>query len=175
MKKRNGFTLVELLAVIVVLAIIMIIAIPAVLDIMNKARKQTFAEAINKYVTAVQTQYISDSNMGSIPGAGLYVYNIKSDLGLTSTGSYEGYVVVDARNVDKVEYVLFMRDNNYMITNYPIIASKMPDKDSAAIVAYNTETWSSYASSEVKACSVVAGQGSSAQCLNKDGYVVVTG
>ena len=36
MKKRNGFTLVELLAVIVVLAIIMIIAIPAVLDLENK-------------------------------------------------------------------------------------------------------------------------------------------
>ena len=45
MKKTNkGFTLVELLAVIVILAIIMIIAIPAVLETMQSARKKTFKE-----------------------------------------------------------------------------------------------------------------------------------
>ena len=46
MKKRNnkGFTLVELLAVIVILAIIMIIAIPSVLATMSTARKKTFEE-----------------------------------------------------------------------------------------------------------------------------------
>ena len=60
MKKRNGFTLVELLAVIVVLAIIMIIAIPAVLDVMNNARKSSFALYIEKVVRDVQTQYVSD-------------------------------------------------------------------------------------------------------------------
>lgn len=36
---KKGFTLVELLAVIVVLAIIMIIAIPAVVESMNNAKK----------------------------------------------------------------------------------------------------------------------------------------
>ena len=35
---KKGFTLVELLAVIVVLAIIMVIAIPAVVDSMIKAK-----------------------------------------------------------------------------------------------------------------------------------------
>ena len=38
MKNKKGFTLVELLAVIVILAIIMIIAIPAVLQTMESAR-----------------------------------------------------------------------------------------------------------------------------------------
>ncbi|UKI28884.1 MAG: type II secretion system GspH family protein [Clostridium sp.] len=37
---KKGFTLVELLAVIVVLAIIMIIAIPAVVESMNNAKKR---------------------------------------------------------------------------------------------------------------------------------------
>jgi len=40
--KINGFTLVELLAVIVILAIIMIIAIPSVLNVTEQAKQKSF-------------------------------------------------------------------------------------------------------------------------------------
>ena len=43
MKKRTGFTLVELLAVIVILAIVLIIAVPGVLSIINKTKEDAFA------------------------------------------------------------------------------------------------------------------------------------
>ena len=39
MKKKNAFTLIELLAVIVVLAIIALIATPAVLNIIEDSKK----------------------------------------------------------------------------------------------------------------------------------------
>jgi prepilin-type N-terminal cleavage/methylation domain-containing protein len=173
MKRRNGFTLVELLAVIVVLAIIMIIAIPAVLDIMNNARKKTFAMSIDKYVTAVQQQYISDSNFGTIPGAGLYAYNIKDNLGLTSTGDNEGYVIVNAYNVDNVKYFVFLHDNNYMITNYDVTTYKMPDKDNSNIIPYNSGAWNTDAANEYYACRAVdPSVGSSSQCLDPHGYVI---
>ena len=120
MKKRNGFTLVELLAVIVVLAIIMIIAIPSVLNVMNSARKSSFAIYVKKVVNAVQTQYAYDSNLGDLAGAGLYVYNIATDLNLTSTGSYKGYIVVDARDVDAPHYIVYMYDNNYEIFGWDV-------------------------------------------------------
>lgn len=57
MKKLNkkGFTLVELLAVIVILAVIMVITIPTVLSSMNKATDSAFESA----VAAVQ-KYIDD-------------------------------------------------------------------------------------------------------------------
>ena len=42
MKKKNGFTLVELLAVVVVLAIILAIAIPRVLKMIETSRKKAF-------------------------------------------------------------------------------------------------------------------------------------
>ena len=44
MKKLNkkGFTLVELLAVIVVLAIIMVLTLPTIMNSMNSARQSTF-------------------------------------------------------------------------------------------------------------------------------------
>jgi prepilin-type N-terminal cleavage/methylation domain-containing protein len=165
MKKKNGFTLVELLAVIVVLAIIMIIAIPAVLDIMTNARKQAFTEAIDKYVTAVQTQYMADSGMGQIPGAGYYVYNIQTDLGLSTTGNYQGFVLVDATNADNIEYYAYLRDNQYMILKWPIMGSKMPNKENVS--NYSATTWTR-GSSATKVCQDVSG--SPNNCMNRNGY-----
>lgn len=39
---KKGFTLVELLAVIVVLALIMVFAVPSILTTMNSAKKKSF-------------------------------------------------------------------------------------------------------------------------------------
>ena len=57
LKNRKGFTLVELLAVIVVLAIIILIALPAVLNSMEKARRNSFAIEANEFVKAAETAY----------------------------------------------------------------------------------------------------------------------
>ena len=165
MKKRNGFTLIELLAVIIVLAIIMIIAIPTVLDVMNNARKQSFVIAIDKYVTAVQQQYMADANFDVIPAAGIYVYNIKTDLGLTSTGNNQGYVVVDARDKDDVKYIIYIHDNNYMIKKYNVSTEKLPNKNSSAIEAYSNFG----ISNEYEACQNYA---PGAACMNKAGQIL---
>ena len=53
MKNNNGFTLVELLAVIVILAVIMVITIPTVLGNMSKAKQKSFNivnETMKKYL-----------------------------------------------------------------------------------------------------------------------------
>ena len=42
MKKRNAFTLIELLAVIVILAVILVIAIPRILDVIDVSKKDSF-------------------------------------------------------------------------------------------------------------------------------------
>ncbi len=93
-KKRiiNGFTLVELLAVIVILAIIMIIAIPAVLDTMQAARRKTFVEFIQKVYTTGERKYIEDSSFGNISNynPAYYVYSIQDDLGMPTTGENKG-------------------------------------------------------------------------------------
>ncbi len=172
MKKKNGFTLVELLAVIVVLAIIMIIAIPTVLDVMNNARKSSFVLYAEKVINAVQTQYLYDAGLGSIAGAGYYVYDITSDLELTSTGDYRGYVVVNAIDVDNVEYILFLYDNNYMITNHNVTQNGMPTTDNGSIAAYDASFISSQAASSAVACQAAAG--SQATCYNRNGYIIVS-
>lgn len=173
MKKKNGFTLVELLAVIVVLAIIMIIAIPSVLDVMNSARKSSFVIYAEKVIKDSKTQYVYDAGIGSIAGAGYYVYNIADDLGYDSTGAYEGYVVVDATNVDNPEYILFLFDNNYMITNYNVSRNKMPTVDNGSVFSLDKSVTSSLAGSAALACETVAGAGGT--CYNRHGYVIVKG
>ena len=112
MKKNKGFTLVELLAVIVILAIIMIIAIPAVLETMTSARRKSFSEYAMKVSTGAEKQYLEDQ-LTSNPGA-CVLYDIKKDLGFSSTGNYEGYVIVKMTNNDPKIYVT-LKDNDYMI------------------------------------------------------------
>lgn len=170
MKKKNGFTLVELLAVIVVLAIIMIIAIPSVLEVMNTARKKSFAMYVNKVVGGVQTQYVYDANSGAIQGAGFYVYNIKNDLNLTSTGSYQGYVTVNATDVDNPQYIVELYDNNYMLHAYNVTKMGMPEADNQYIFPLNRENVSD---NDYKACQAAAGNPTPAvSCYTREGYLI---
>ena len=52
--KRIGFTLVELLAVIVILAIISLIATPIVLNIINDARQSSTLRSAEFYLDALE-------------------------------------------------------------------------------------------------------------------------
>ena len=59
---KKGFTLVELLAVIVILAIISIIAIPIVIDMINNSKEKSNKEGLNLYIDTVSKR-IANSNL----------------------------------------------------------------------------------------------------------------
>lgn len=62
MKKNNkGFTLVELLAVIVIMGILMMAAIPAITRAIENSRKDTFVDIAKSYVNSVRTLWTSDN------------------------------------------------------------------------------------------------------------------
>ena len=60
MKEKKGFTLVELLAVIVILAILILLALPNVIKIMNTAKKNAAIDAVNGYIRTVKTQMVAN-------------------------------------------------------------------------------------------------------------------
>lgn len=60
MKNNKGFTLVELLAVIVILAIILAISIPAITKIVDSSKKAAFAESNKMVIRAVMLKASSD-------------------------------------------------------------------------------------------------------------------
>lgn len=96
MKKNNkGFTLVELLAVIIILALIMVIAIPSILDTMNQARKESFylyAQSLQSKALAAYTSGQDENDQDTFE---CVVYDIEKDLDIKNTGDYEGWVKVN--------------------------------------------------------------------------------
>ena len=111
MSDKKGFTLVELLAVIVILAIIMIIAIPAVLSTMEQARRETFKEFIDKVAITTQKKYASQELMGENVGGNI-VYDITKDLNMSSTGDFKGYSLI---TTEKDIYIT-LYSRNYAVT-----------------------------------------------------------
>lgn len=57
MNNKKGFTLVEVLAVIIIIGIIMIIAIPAVYSYIDKTNRGSYASEAQAYVETVASEY----------------------------------------------------------------------------------------------------------------------
>ena len=70
--KRKGFTLVELLAVIVILAIILLIAVLSIMGVVNRAKKDAFKNDLISVIKATQL-YETKNNFTPIPDDGLSV------------------------------------------------------------------------------------------------------
>ena len=60
-KKKNAFTLIELLAIIVILAIIAVITAPIILNIIENSRKGASIDSAYGYKDSVQQYYLSKS------------------------------------------------------------------------------------------------------------------
>lgn len=66
MKQKKGFTLVELLAVIVVLGILALVITPIILDLIRTASNGTAENAMLGYVRAVEKYYIDSMEQGTV-------------------------------------------------------------------------------------------------------------
>ena len=121
-KNLRGFTLVELLAVIVVLAIVMLIAVQAVLPQMEKARRQSFAIEANVAIDAAQAYFMSSSLTGRSDFPANEGGTSCVEISTLYTGGYteldQGYsgkVVVQKRGNIFLYYVFLEKDNTWMI------------------------------------------------------------
>ena len=118
MKNNKGFTLVELLAVIIVLAIIMVIAIPTVTNVMGNARRNAMVLEAEKMLTNVQTRYMADVVLANqTTDSKCVYYQIDKDFG-GSTGTYKGTVWAIFGNTNEVIYGISIQDTNYQIIGF---------------------------------------------------------
>ena len=62
--KKDGFTLVELLAVIVILAVILVIAVPSIMSTIAESRKGALASSAKLIASSAETAYISNQTLG---------------------------------------------------------------------------------------------------------------
>ncbi len=68
MKKNKGFTLVELLAVIVVLAIILIIAVPQITNTINSAKQGSLRSSAMMIASQAEREYTVRQTLGTAIG-----------------------------------------------------------------------------------------------------------
>ena len=61
LNSKKGFTLVELLAVIVIMGILMMVAIPSISRVIENSRKDTFVDIAKSYANAAKTLWTADT------------------------------------------------------------------------------------------------------------------
>jgi len=117
MKRKNGFTLVELLAIIIILGIIAIITVPIINKTLKDSRISAAQDSAYGYVDAVNRLYYSNSlNKRDDVEDGVYTVSELKELGVSVTGSEpsEGWV-----ELEESEVVAFsIKIGHYVVTKY---------------------------------------------------------
>lgn len=104
---KKAFTLVELIATIVILGVIMTIAIPNVLSIIEKNKQEDFIEAAKMLITEVEYKVRSDPNI-ELPKEDNHVIAIT--LNYLNSGNFEQSSY--EYPYDKLSFVLIVKSGN---------------------------------------------------------------
>ena len=105
MKEKNkGFTLVELLAVIVILALIALIATPIILNVINDAKKQAAKDSAYGYMDAVE-KYIVSSELEdeSIKDGTYTVEDLNKKISVKGSTPDNGNIEIKNKEVKKYD------------------------------------------------------------------------
>ena len=130
--KKNAFTLIELLAVIVILAIVALIATPIILGIIRDAKEQTNKRSVEMYADAIKNAIVR--------------YQIKENKKTTSFVDIEKYIEYEGGNVvcDTIEiyedgnvYLAKCKVNGEEI-NYTYGKRNIPEPESFATDSWET-------------------------------------
>lgn len=121
-KKRNGFSLVELLAVIILLGIISLIIVPSALKTLENSKKDAFENSVIGLITSA-TNYMGESDFAEWPG-GLTIsyiktnnlFEVKNINNFTSGTLYNSNGTITAENVTDGNYCANGKKNSLTIT-----------------------------------------------------------
>ena len=109
MKNKNGFSLIELIAVIIILGVVMLIGIPSITKAIDNSRRKAYVEIANRYVDMVRADVASGKTTIDDPDLTYYISydSLKTEVGEQSPwGPWISAYVVAVYDQDqrKVEY-----------------------------------------------------------------------
>ena len=146
MNKNKGFTLVELLAVIVILAIIALIATPIILNVINDAKKQAAKDSAHGYVDAVD-KYIVSSELEdeSIPDGIYKVEDLNKKISVKGSIPDRGSIEIENGSVKSYELEI----DGYLVSNGEVGKVSITKKfENGTVVYYNPVSGEKCKSSE---------------------------
>ncbi len=115
---KKGFTLVELLAVIVILAVIALITTPLILGVIEKAKKGAFQDSVLSAFDAIE-YYMIEQELTEFPKEGIEVKKLKLKNNHFKYGSFvpnaEG--IIEAMNISDGKYCAQGTENDLKISN----------------------------------------------------------
>ena len=116
MKNNKGFTLIEILAVIIILGVIMIIAIPAISQNILDSRKSSYVTSVQKYIDAAREEVSSYNYRVNNENAAYYIPTkcLQTENGDVSPfgDMLESYVVVTYDKSGRYDYYYIGRDTS---------------------------------------------------------------
>lgn len=126
---KKGFTLIEIVAVVIIIGIVFTIAVPMVSSYILDSRKTSYYGSISAYVETIQSEYdmrefgdyIDDSEIMLVP---IKLIKLESgDSDSTPFGYYDynkSYVVIKSSVYTNEYYANFLDDANYGVSNLNI-------------------------------------------------------
>lgn len=157
MKKKNGFTLVEMIAVIIILGIIMVIAVPAVSKYILNSNDATYAGDIQAFVETIRSGYemeeygphVKEGEIMIVP-----IENVEFEKGESKESPYGAYDLTKS-------YVLIVPERNGYefyanvvdVNGIGVVMKKSNELNKDAIeedIALKITSWNSYKSSGTK-------------------------
>ena len=138
MKEKKGFTLVELLAVIVILALIALIATPIILNVINDAKKQAAKDSAYGYMDAVE-KYIVSSELEdkSIKDGTYSVEELNKKISVKGSTPDNGNIEIKNSSVKSYDIGI----DGYVVSNGEVkkVSTTKSFKNGTAVY-YNPET-----------------------------------
>ena len=139
MKEKKGFTLVELLAVIVILALIALIATPIILNVINDAKKQAAKDSAYGYMDAVEKYIVSSELEDKSIQDRTYSVEELNSMGVSVKGSTPDNGTIKIENSSVKSYDIGI--DGYEVNNGEVkkVSTTKSFKNGTAVY-YNPET-----------------------------------
>lgn len=158
MKKNKGFTLVELLAVIVILAIVSLVAVPSINGLLRKSRTNMFCKKVESIEAAAK--YYAQDNLSDLASDSKMVIANKIPIRLLVEKGYlkkdsdncivGSNCVTDPRDKSSLDnnYIDIYSENNRLHGRYLYNNDDANNKVCGKKITYNVNEYGTYSSTE---------------------------